>query len=92
MEPPERLKELILELAATLNDVFNENWRIRRAIQNIEEEGYQVDLVLASITRIFKRNEETGDTELKFEFNAFDKEFLKRMGLRIDPPQERGTP
>lgn len=55
-EPPEneKLKDLVRDLAHAINSVFAESNEIRTVIKDIEEEGYQVDLVLASITRAMK--------------------------------------
>lgn len=85
MDPKEnkRLKELVMELANTINSVFSENPQIKETLRDIEKEGYQVDLILASITRILRRDDKVKE-ELKFEFNAFDRAFLQSLKLKLD--------
>ncbi len=84
MNPREnkRLKELVMELANTINSIFSENPQIRDTLKDIEKEGYQVELILASITRILKKDDKVKE-ELKFEFNAFDKAFLQSLKLKL---------
>ena len=86
--PDERLKSLVHDLAMTLNEVFPESDAVREAISRIEQEGYEVELIMASITRILRRNKETGESSLAYEFNAFDRDFLREM--KILPPEEKG--
>lgn len=85
MDPKEnkRLKELVMELANTVNSVFSENPQIKETLRDIEKEGYQVDLILASITRILRKDDKAKE-ELKFEFNAFDRAFLQSLKLKLD--------
>ncbi len=79
MEPKDRLRELLLELAYTINEVISENRQIKDALMNFEKEGYRVDLVLASITRVAKKDE-----ELKYEFNPLDKAFLNAIKVKLE--------
>jgi len=69
MEPKDRLRELLLELAQTINEVITDNHQIKDALMNFEREGYHVDLVLASITKVARKEE-----ELKYEFSPLDKD------------------
>ncbi|MHB8481941.1 MAG: hypothetical protein ACYDBV_04275, partial [Nitrospiria bacterium] len=63
---------------------------IRTVIKDIEEEGYQVDLVLASITRALSKEQKgKGDVQppalienIKFELNRFDQSFLKSIKIK----------
>lgn len=80
----EKIKGLITGLANAINVVFSESKEIKEALKVIEEEGYHVDLILASITRVLKRNTDTGQNELKFEFNNFDKSFLQAIKIKLD--------
>lgn len=79
MGPKDRLRELLLELAYTINEVISENRQIKDALMNFEKEGYHVDLVLASITRVAKKDE-----ELKYEFNPLDKAFLNAIKVKLE--------
>ena len=80
----EKIKDLITGLANAINNVFSESKEIKEALKVIEEEGYHVDLILASVTRVLKRNSEGSLPEIKFEFNNFDKSFLKAMKIRLE--------
>ncbi|MBI1822425.1 MAG: hypothetical protein HY036_09695 [Nitrospirae bacterium] len=90
----EKLRELVRDLAHAINSVFAESSEIRTVIKDIEEEGYQVDLVLASITRALnKEQKEKPGTQppalienIKFELNRFDQSFLK--SIKIKPENE----
>jgi len=94
-EPPEneKLKDLVRDLAHAINSVFAESNEIRTVIKDIEEEGYQVDLVLASITRAMKdrKNNNNGNEapalpiNHKFELSPFDLSFLKSIKVKEDP-------
>ncbi|MFQ5456306.1 MAG: hypothetical protein ACE5EA_08910 [Nitrospirota bacterium] len=92
MSPKEdsRLRELVKELVNTINFVFSDSQEIKDVIKSIEDEGYQVDIILASITKILKKRDplETRNVpalkQLKYEFNSFDKEFLKSIKVRLD--------
>ena len=79
MGPKDRLRELLLELAYTINEVISENRQIKDALMNFDKEGYHVDLVLASITRVAKKDE-----ELKYEFNPLDKAFLNAIKIKLE--------
>jgi hypothetical protein len=95
-EGNEKLKELVRDLAHAINSVFAESTEIRTVIKDIEEEGYQVDLVLASITRALHKEQKGKVTfqppalleNAKFELNRFDQSFLKSIKVRPEnePP------
>lgn len=80
MDPKERLRELLLELANTINDVLSENRQIKDVLMNFEKEGYHVDLILASITKVAKKEDE----ELKYEFGPLDMAFLNAIKIRLE--------
>jgi hypothetical protein len=84
MEPKDRLRELLLELANTVNEVITENSRIKDALLNFEREGYHVDLILATITRISRKSEISSEEELKYEFSPLDKAFLNAIKIRLE--------
>lgn len=79
MHPNERLRELLLELAQTINEVIIENRKIRDALMNFDKEGYHVDIILASITKVARKEE-----ELKYEFSSLDKAFLNAIKVKLE--------
>lgn len=79
MNQDERLRRLLAELVSVLNDAFTDNDQIKDTIRNIETEGYEVDLFLATVTRILRKDK----AEPHALFNAFDRSFLH--SLRINP-------
>ncbi len=84
MEPnqQDRLKRLVRKLAHKINAVFSESSEIKEALKDFEDEGYHVDVVLASITRVLRKEEETEGADpdpLKFELSPFDRAFLEQM-------------
>ncbi len=80
----EKLKLLIQELAQLINAVLIRSPELRSAIQGIEEKGYQVDLVLASMTRILKKEFQSRPEPLGAAPTEFDQEFLKTLRIRLD--------
>ena len=82
MDRDKRLKELMKTLAETISHVFNENEDIKNALAMIEKEGYKVDLMLATITRV-SRKEDQGTKE-DSALSEFDRSFLKKIRIRLD--------
>jgi hypothetical protein len=91
----EKLRDLVRDLAHAINTVFAESTEIKTVIKDIEQEGYTVDLVLASITRALKEQKNKENTQIqppallesdKFELNRFDESFLK--SIKIKPEEE----
>ncbi|HET6464911.1 MAG TPA: hypothetical protein VLY20_11530 [Nitrospiria bacterium] len=81
---PETLKLLIRELTQLINAVLMQSPELRSAIQGIEEKGYQVDLMLASLTRIQKKDAENTSETFKPGPTETDQEFLKTLRIRWD--------
>jgi len=75
---------LIQELAQLINAVLIQSPELRSAIRDIEQKGYQVDLVLASVTRILKKENEDQPEPLENPSNEFDQDFLKSLRIRLD--------
>ena len=48
----ERLRELMRSLADTIGEVVNGNDDIRNTLFMMEQEGYPVDMIVASITMV----------------------------------------
>jgi hypothetical protein len=80
----EKLKLLIQELAQLINAVLIRSPELRSAIQGIEQKGYQVDLVLASMTRILKKESPDQSEPMETHPTEFDQEFLKSLRIRLD--------
>jgi septum formation inhibitor-activating ATPase MinD len=80
----EKLKQLIQELARLINTVLIQSPELRSAIQGIEEKGYRVDLMLASMTRILKKEFQGQPEPLDVTLTEFDQEFLKTLRIRLD--------
>ncbi len=77
----DRLKELMKTLADTIGHVFSGNEEIRQTLSMIEKEGYHVDLVLASVTRI---SEKEGNQSADAEISDYDRSFLEKIRIRFD--------
>ncbi|MEK6684280.1 MAG: hypothetical protein AABY46_06430 [Nitrospirota bacterium] len=80
----EKLKLLIQELAQLINAVLVRSPELKSAIQGIEEKGYRVDLVLASMTRILRKELQSQPEPLEATSTEFDEEFLKTLRIRLD--------
>lgn len=76
----DRLKELMKTLAETISQVFSGNDEIKQALSLIEKEGYHVDLILATVTRISRKGEgQQPDTGI----NDFDRSFLRKVRIKF---------
>jgi len=88
--PDERLKRLMEELGAAMNDSLSESEQIAEVIAKIRAGGYDVFLVLNATIAIRKREEEpvrqAGSEGQRGEsgFNAQDIKFLKSMHISTD--------
>lgn len=80
----EKLKQLIQELAQLINAVLIQSPELRSAIQDIEQKGYQVDLMLASMTRILKKELSNRPEPLESAPTDSDRAFLKTVRIRPD--------
>jgi len=80
----EKLKLLIQELAQLINAVLIQSPELRSAIQGIEQKGYQVDLALAAMTRILKKDTPDPSEPPETHPTEFDQEFLKSLRIRLD--------
>ena len=79
-ESNEKIKELMKTLANSIGQAFREDKEIRHAISMIEKEGYHVDLILASVTCLSKKEDEkSSDTDI----TEYDKSFLEKIHLRF---------
>ena len=82
----ERLRELMKTLADTIGDVVNENDDIRKTLAMMEQEGYPVNMIVASITMVSARDEEDifeADKDLSY----YDRSFLKKIHVRLGDEQ-----
>jgi len=80
-KPDERLRELMKELAETIGQVFSGNEEIRETLSMIEKEGYHVDLILASVTRVSKKE---GGSSSDIAISDFDRSFLEKVRIRLE--------
>ena len=83
-EEKEKIKRLVRELSHCVNAAISDNGDVRGALKDIEEEGYQVDLLFALFTRILRKKDEPPQLEappLSAEESSFDDQFLKTLRL-----------
>ena len=82
----ERLRELMRSLADTIGEVVNGNDDIRNTLSMMEQEGYPVDMIVASITMVTAIDE---DESLKNNENLsyYDRSFLKKIHVRLSDTQ-----
>ncbi|NOY53311.1 MAG: hypothetical protein GXP58_06775 [Deltaproteobacteria bacterium] len=100
MDHEKRLKRLAEQLIQAIHQAYSDNERIQDTLSRIEEEGYHVDILMASFTRI-DETEEFGTPEfdpselvyrehLLYSGSSFDDfDSLERPGedAGIDPLQ-----
>jgi len=75
---------LIQELAQLIRAVLLQSPELRSTLQIIEEKGYQVELVLASMTRIQKKDEPSVSDSNREDPAQSDQEFLRHLRIRWD--------
>jgi hypothetical protein len=81
-EEKEKIKRLVRELSQCVNAALSENGDVKGALREIEDEGYQVDLLFALFTRILRKREEPLQLEEPpLTGTAFDDQFLKTLKL-----------
>lgn len=85
----EPIKQLVQELAQLIHAVLLQSPELRSAIRGIEEKGYRVDLVLASMTRILKKGDENSMETPESGPTEADREFLKSLRIRLDSLSSR---
>lgn len=78
----EHLQELVQELTQQIGLLFSNNDQIKEILQHIEKEGYQVDLVVASLSRILAEESFDQDGEEVYELNPFDYAFLQAIKVK----------
>ncbi|MFY9223060.1 MAG: hypothetical protein WAQ98_10335 [Blastocatellia bacterium] len=86
----ERLQALVKELTEKISHLFAENDQIKKILESIEKEGYQVDLVVASLSRLLPDQdeseiegiEEEAFDEVLYELNPFDYAFLQAIKVK----------
>lgn len=87
----EHLQALVKELTEKISHLFAENDQIKKILENIEKEGYQVDLVVASLSRLLP-DQDAPETEgieadeeveeVPYELNPFDYAFLQAIKVK----------
>lgn len=83
----ERLKELMKSLADAIGQVFNGNDEIKNALALIEHEGYSVDMIVASVTRLSGKNEKAS-SDAGSQVSDFDRSFLSKIRVKIGDAEE----
>lgn len=79
--PDEKLKDLMKILAEAISHVFSGSDDIRQTLSMIEKEGYHVDLILASVTKVTRIEDgHITDTDV----SDFDKSFLRNIRIRVE--------
>jgi hypothetical protein len=81
-EEKEKIKRLVRELSHRVNAALSDSGDVKGALRDIEEEGYQIDLLFALFTRILRRKD--GPLQLEdqpLSGAAFDDHFLKTLKL-----------
>ena len=81
--PDDKLKELMRVLADTISHVFSGNDEIRETLSMIENEGYHIDLILASVARVSKKEEDQFDEHSDAEVSDYDRSFLRKVRIRL---------
>ena len=77
----ERLRELMRSLADTIGEVVNGNDDIRNTLFMMEQEGYPVDMIVASITMVSAKSEDES-IETDINLSNFDRSFLKKIHVK----------
>ena len=78
----EHLQELVEALTQRIGQLFSNNDQIKEILENIEKEGYQVDLVVASLSRILSDEEFEEDEDQIYALNPFDYAFLQAIKVK----------
>lgn len=89
----EKLKHLMKELGAAINESLSESEQIAEVISKIKAGGYDVFLVLEATIGFNRRDDEESaskpasaprKTEVEFKINAHDQKFLKSLKISVD--------
>ncbi|MDD5435226.1 MAG: hypothetical protein PH343_07335 [Nitrospira sp.] len=80
--PDEKLKDLMKVLADTISQVFSGNEEIRETLSMIEHEGYHIDLLLASVARVSKKEEDEHSEHSDAEVRDYDRSFLRKIRIK----------
>lgn len=100
MDQERRLKRLAEQLIQAIHQAYSDNERIQDTLNRIEEEGYQVDILMASFTRIDDPEDGTAGNTNPSEFisrehflytgsnlDEFDSGDNPEEEVCVDPPQ-----
>lgn len=85
MEIPERLRELVDQLGQSLVQALANDPASRAFAQQIQEEGYDIALMLEATVALHRRESEPGEAETGESLEALDEETSIRSIL--PPPQ-----
>jgi len=73
--------KMMKALADTIGQVFSGNEEIKETLSMIEQEGYHVDLILASVTRVTRKE---GYASSDIGISDFDRSFLEKIRIRLE--------
>ena len=83
----ERLRELMKTLADTIGEVVNENDDIRKTLDMMEQAGYPVNMIVASITMVSTREDDDDVLDANKDLSYYDRSFLKKIHVRLGDEQ-----
>jgi hypothetical protein len=92
LELDDNLKKLMKDLGDTINEALSSSDKIAAAIQNINDAGFSVFLVLEATIGVKSRSTEgqsdpgleADDSDIQLKVNAQDMKFLKSLKIKID--------
>jgi len=103
MEIDDKLKALIKNLGAAINEAISNSEEIGKSLDKIRANGFDLFLMLEATVGLQKKGAKSGKVttviqsvspakeSLKFEISADDKDFLRSMKIKVDD-REDGPP
>ncbi len=88
MDSENRIKILAENLIRAINQAYTDNTQIRRTLHQIEEEGYQADVVLAAFTRLDKSSEPPSDSATEEPVDEKMQTSILDLGMAATPWNE----
>ena len=80
------MRNLVMKLAQAINHSIAESDEVHRVIEDIRQQGFGVEMSIAACIGLFGLQDESDEveTEIKFELDKMDLDFLKSLRLRIE--------
>lgn len=79
----ENIKKMMQDLITALNRLYSKSQEIHSIISEFEEEGYNVDVFMAYLTRL-TRKDAKNPQRVEFKLNSYDLKFLENIKVRHD--------